>query len=236
MINLLHRVAIVVVVLSLMAILVGAGASPTGPAPIPTASLPGQVLTLHDQTEQLKTLPRAVGLITLFLAIFPLFFGWKLIRWVMALNTAAIIGTAVLSACLPAWSPALAWTAAISAGLIGGVAGWFLYQALIAIQGALLGGVILVAAAQTIAPSLAVLAIILGVLGAVLGLVLGWRAAPYLGIIVSVLTGAGLAMAGMITLCRPDHGTQQLLLMILTAIVTILPGLVVQLRQLRVEP
>lgn len=219
--------------LALVAV-VGAAAPPTVPAPTPAAPLP--LFPLHDQTDQLKTLPRLAGLITLFFAIIPLFFGWKLIRWVMALNTAAIVGAAVLSACLPAWSPALAWTAAISAGLIGGLAGWFLYQAIIAIQGALLGGVILVAVAQTIAPSLAVLAIVLGVLGAVLGLVLGWRAAPYIGIIVSVLTGAGLAVAGMITLCRPDDGTQMVLLMLLTAAVTILPGLVVQVRQLRVEP
>jgi hypothetical protein len=209
-------------------------AAPPGSAPTPAAPLP--LFPLHDQADQLKTLPRLAGLITLFFAIIPLFFGWKLIRWIMALNTAAIVGAAVLSACLPSWEPALAWTAAISAGLIGGLAGWFLYQALIAIQGALLGGVILVAAAQTIAPNSTALAIILGVLGAVLGLVLGWRAAPYLGIIVSVLTGAGLAAAGMITLCRPDDGTQLVLLMILTAVATILPGLVVQVRQLRPEP
>ncbi len=179
---------------------------------------------------QLDTLPRWSGPLIIVLGLIPLLAGWRLIRWSMAISSAGIAGGTVLAVVYPAWGATLAWTAAVSAMVICGLAGFFLYQALIAVQGAALCAAVAVALVSAWAPGHQLPALLLGGLGALCGGVLGWRVAPLLGIVETVLTGTLLVLDGMTLLIGVESDAELLALTALVLPLTILPGLFVQLR------
>ena len=179
---------------------------------------------------QLDSLPRWSGPLIALLGLIPLLAGWQLIRWSMAISSAGIAGGAVLALGLPAWGAALAWTAAASAMVICGLAGFFLYQALIAVQGAALCAAAAIPLALACAPGQPSAAPLAGGLAALCGGVLGWKVAPLLGIVETVLTGALLVLDGMTIVVGVESDAELLALSALVLPLTILPGLYVQLR------
>jgi hypothetical protein len=179
---------------------------------------------------QLDTLPRWSGPLIVACGLIPLLAGWRLIRWSMALSSAGIAGGTVLAIALPAWGATLAWTAALAALVICGLAGFFLYQALIAVQGAALCACAAAALVLACAPGQQLAALLAGGLGALCGGVLGWRVAPLLGIVETVLSGALLVLDGMTILIGVESDAELLALTALVLPLTILPGLYVQLR------
>jgi hypothetical protein len=193
----------------------------------------GQSVPLIVLWRQLDTLPRWSGPLIVLLGLIPLLAGWRLIRWSMAISSAGIAGGAVLSVALPAWGPALAWTAAACALVICGLAGFFLYQALIAVQGAALGAALAVPLVLAWAPGQPAAALLAGGLAALCGGVLGWKAAPLLAIVETVLTGALLVLDGMTIVIGVESDAELLALTALVLPLTILPGLYVQCRAQR---
>jgi hypothetical protein len=198
----------------------GAGESAATPASVPLIAL----------WRQLDTLPPWSGPLIVVLGLIPLLAGWRMIRWSMAISSAGIAGGTVLAVALPAWGATLAWTAAVSALVICGLAGFFLYQALIAVQGAALCAAGLIPLVLCYAPGHQQAALIVGGLGALCGGVLGWRAAPLLGIVETVLLGAFIVLDGMTILVGVESDAELLSLTALVLPLTILPGLYVQLR------
>lgn len=182
---------------------------------------------------QLHGAPRWSGPLLILLGAIPLFYGWRLIRWSMALVAAGVSSGAVLSVTLPVWDASLAWTAAIAAAIICGVLGFFLYQALVAIQLGACAAYALAALVLWCIPHFQVGALVLGLIGALVGGVIGWRVAPLLGIIETVLYGAGMMIEGMAILIGVESDAEFLLLATIVSAVTILAGMIVQLRSLR---
>jgi len=182
---------------------------------------------------QLDALARWSGPLIVVLGLIPLLAGWRLIRWSMAISSAGIAGGTVLALTLPAWGAYLAWTAALAALVICGLAGFFLYQALIAVQGAALCAALLMTLVLHYAPDHQQLALLVGGLGALCGGVLGWRVAPLLGIVETVALGALIVLDGMTILIGVESEAELLALTALVLPLTILPGLYVQLRALR---
>jgi hypothetical protein len=194
-----------------------------GPASVPLIAL----------WRQLDTLPRWSGPLIIVLGMIPLLAGWRLIRWSMAISSAGIAGGTVLALALPEWGAALAWTAALAALVICALAGFFLYQALIAVQGAALCAAALIAVALHLAPGQQLAALLAGCCGALCGGVLGWRVAPLLGIIETVSAGALMVLDGMTILIGVESDAELLSLSALVLPLTILPGFYVQLRAWR---
>jgi hypothetical protein len=205
------------------------------PGAVPDPGPAASPLPLDERLAQaiagLQRYPRWCGPLLALLGLVPLFHGWRLIRWTMAVCSAAVAGGAVLAFAMPGFDPALAWTAAVSAAIIAGLLGFFLYQALVAMQGALLGFLALSVLAGQLLPQHQGVAIAAGVLGGALGFLLGWRVAPYLGIVESVTYAYAMILAGMLILCRTPPGGEALVLALIVAVVTVVPGLVVQVRE-----
>lgn len=215
------RVAVVLVVAGCLA--AAEGGDPATPPPTLGERLTRLVLALHAY-------PHWTGPVVAALGLIPLFYGWQLIRWTMAICAAAMTGGAVLAFAMPAWDPTLAWTMAVSMAIIAGLLGYFLFQALVAVQGALIAFVLAALIVGVIAPNAQTVSLVLALLAAAVGFLLGWRLAPYLGIVESVLYAYLMILAGMIVLCRPDPGSEAWLLALAVGLVTVVPGMFVQLR------
>nr|MBA3938929.1 hypothetical protein [Planctomycetota bacterium] len=115
----------------------------------------------------------------------------------------------------------------------------WLYQAGVAAQGGVLGFVLFAALAGAALGAVphpgttsGAIAFVLGVLGFVLGVGLGWKAAPAIGIIQTVLYGALLCQLGIVILTHPESAQLPLILGV-TALVTVVPGVIVQWRDLK---
>jgi hypothetical protein len=213
-----------------LALALALGALPLQPLSAADAGAASQSVPLIVVWRQLDSAPRWSGPLIVLLGLIPLLAGWRLIRWSMAISSAGIAGGAVLAFCLPAWGAALAWTAAASALVICGLAGFFLYQALIAVQGAALFAAVAIPLALAFAPGQPPAALIAGGLAALCGGVLGWKVAPLLGIVETVLSGALLVLDGMTIVVGVESDAELLALSALVLPLTILPGLLVQCR------
>ncbi len=190
-------------------------------------------MLLSALARQLDLFPRWSGAVLVLLGMFPLLLGWKLIRWSMALTCAGIALGAVLAQTLAAWGPALAWTAALALTVICGLAGFFLYQAAVALQGALAGAALLTALAGQLAGGHDGLILAAGILGALIGGLIGWKLAPLLGIIETVVLGSLVVLDGMSLVVGVESATELRMLTALVLPITLLPGFIVQLRALR---
>ncbi len=247
----LRRAGALVVVAALAALVstpLVAGEPTATPAPAttvtaaPAVAPPAAAAPLPSPPEVwqwLNAQPAWLGPVLVLVGMVPLFAGWRLIRWTTAVLTAGVVGGAVMAKCDGLLEPGVAWTAAVSAALLAGVLGAWLYQAVVAAQGGLLGFVLFAALAGAALGAVphpgttgGAIAFVLGVLGFVLGVGLGWKAAPALGILQTVLYGALLCQAGIIVLTRPESAQVPLILGI-TALVTVVPGVIVQWRDLR---
>jgi hypothetical protein len=242
----LSRVRALVVVAALAA-LIGAPLSAGEPAATavtaaPVVAPPAAAAPLPSAPELwqwLNAQPAWLGPVLVLVGMVPLFAGWRLIRWTTAVIAAGVVGGAVMAKCDGLLEPGMAWTAAVSAALLAGVLGAWLYQAGVAAQGGVLGFVLFAALAGAALGAVphpgttgGAIAFVLGVLGFVLGVGLGWKAAPALGIVQTVLYGALLCQAGILVLTRPESAQVPLILGI-TALVTVVPGVIVQWRDLR---
>ena len=223
----------------LVAAPLGAGeavsAAPAAAPPAGGAQLP----TVAEFWQWLEAQPAWLGPVLVLVGMVPLFAGWRLIRWTTAVLAAGVVGGAVMARCDGVLEPGLAWTAAVSAALLAGVLGAWLYQAGVAAQGGVLGFVLFAALAGAALGAVphpgttgGAIAFVLGVLGFVLGVGLGWKAAPAIGIIQTVLYGALLCQLGILVLTHPESAQLPLILGI-TALVTVVPGVIVQWRDLR---
>jgi len=188
-----------------------------------------------DAMRHWEAAPRWCGPLIAAAGSIPLFYGWRLIRWSMALAAAGVASGAVLSLTLPVWDASLAWTAACASAIICGVLGFFLYQALIAIQLAICLGLILSTLVLWCIPHFTTGALAMGAVGALVGGIIGWRIAPLLGIFETVVYGVLLVIEGMAILIRVDSDGELLLLAGVVAVVTVIPGVLVQLRAHRRE-
>ena len=212
-------------------------AAPAGAPPAPAAGAP--LPSGPELWQWLNAQPAWLGPVLVLVGLVPLFAGWRLIRWTTAVLAAGVVGGAVMARCDGLLEPGMAWTAAVSAALLAGVLGAWLYQAGVAVQGGVLGFMLFAAlagAALGVVPhpgtTNGAIAFVLGVLGFVLGVGLGWKAAPAIGIIQTVLYGALLCQLGILILTHPESAQLPLILGI-TALVTVVPGVIVQWRDLR---
>ena len=233
--------AVVAVLAALSAAPLGAGeaAVAAAPAVVPPAPAAAALPTGPDILQWLNAQPAWLGPVLVLVGMVPLFAGWRLIRWTTAVLAAGVVGGAVMARCDGLLEPGMAWTAAASAALLAGVIGAWLYQAGVAVQGGVLGFVLFAAlagAALGVVPhpgtTNGAIAFVLGVLGFVLGVGLGWKAAPAIGIIQTVLYGALLCQLGILILTHPERAQLPLILGI-TALVTVVPGVIVQWRDLK---
>lgn len=174
--------------------------------------------------------PRWCGPLTAAIGLIPLFYGWRLIRWSMALAVAGVSSGVVIAETLPVWDASLAWTAAVATAIIGGALGFFLYQAVVALQLAALLASALVQLVLWYIPHFTLGALVIGAIGAAIGGIIGWRLAPMLGIIETVVFGVFLVIEGMAILIGVESESEFLLLVGVVTVVTIVPGVIVQLR------
>lgn len=204
------------------------------PAPDVLAAVMPQ---LRQWQAQLMAMPRLAGLAMILAAGLPLFFGWTLMRLCSAATMAAIAGLATWQVLEPQVTSTVLWGSVGFAVLLAGVLGWFLYQILIALKGAALIGMLFFALAQQLTPPTLQapwFQVVLGasaVAGSAIGAVMGWRLAPWVAIIETVLLGTVMAAAGVVTLAKPGGDTQILLVMAFTALTALPAGLFVQARR-----
>lgn len=177
----------------------------------------------------LRAQPQVVGIALALLGFIPLLVGWSLVRWASALLTGALTVAVVVVCCHGRMDSALVWTAALSAGALMGFVGFFLVQAIVAVQVAAMAGTLVLTGMQHSLPTMPMLTLIAVVLTGALGAVVGWRTAPYLVIAQCVLNGFLVILAGMIVIVKPT-GAELGWLALAVAVITILPGLLVQLR------
>ena len=187
-----------------------------------------------DALTILRAQPQLIGVALALFGLIPLFIGWSLVRWASALLTGALTVAVVLVCCHGRLDPAMQWTAALSAGVLLGFAGYFLVQAVIGLQLGVLAGILVWTGLAQALPGYPLLGLVAGVLATAVGAVVGWWTAPYLVIAQCVLDGFLTILAGMIAIVKPTDGALAWLALVVAA-VTIIPGLAVQLRSLARE-
>lgn len=197
--------------------------------PAPFAAGPPPAGSDDDALTILRAQPQLVGIALALLGFIPLLVGWSLVRWASALLTGALTAAVVLVCCHGVLAPPLQWTAALSAGILLGFAGFFLVQVVIGLQIGVLAGLLTWTALGHAWPTLPLVALGAGVLAAAVGAVIGWWAAPFLVIAQCVLNGFLVILAGMIAIVKPVDAEVAWLALVV-AVITVIPGLMVQLR------
>lgn len=177
----------------------------------------------------LRAQPQLIGVALALFGLIPLFLGWSLVRWTSAILTGALTVAVVLVCGHGRLDPALLWAAALAAGVLLGFLGYFLVQAVIGLQLGVLAGLMAWTGLLQALPGQPLLALVAGLLAAALGAVIGWWAAPYLVIAQCVLNGFLLILAGMVAVVKPSDSAVVWLALVV-AVVTVIPGLLVQLR------
>jgi hypothetical protein len=205
-----------------------AGLDQAGPGSAPAPPGPAWRLVPSSAAQQ----PRWLGILYIVVSLLPLLYGWRLIRWITALSLAAMLGTLTFHALLQRSDVTIAACGAGLAAVLAAVVGFYLYQAMVAVQGALLGLWVASAIAAHLSAAWHTAALFLALGLALIGLVVGWNGAALTAIVVTVLNGAVLGAYGMIILCRPADDLHLLVLAGTTLCTDIVLGLIVQLRAL----
>jgi hypothetical protein len=163
----------------------------------------------HDLT-RLRGVSPLVGALLLVIAAVPLFAGWRLLRFALALLVGCFLALWTWQYGMPwlqhvfsgdgtALQPLLA-VAACVAFVAGFALGWIMYQLQLAVAGALLG--VMVLSLPGLYLDLTWLTMLLMAVGAVLGFVLGWVAAPYWAAVQTSILGGFLVVQGTAVLVQ----------------------------------
>jgi len=169
------------------------------------------------------------GTILLLTGLVPLFFGWRLIRFLYFVMGAVLGGGLIFAFTVSAsLAPVLVVLLTINGALLWGFVMSYLHHVQVALSGGLF--VAAVFAAPGVAMGAPAMGAGMGVLGLAVGLILGWCLAPLLGILQTALFGAVLMGAGAYVLLMnvsPDAG---LLVGGTVALVGLVAGIVYQIR------
>ena len=112
----------------------------------------------------LRAQPQMVGIALALLGFIPLLVGWSLVRWASALLTGTLTVAVVVVCCHGRMDSALVWTAALSAGALMGFVGFFLVQAIVAVQVAAMAGTLVLTGMQHSLPTMPMLKVPIHVL------------------------------------------------------------------------
>jgi hypothetical protein len=172
------------------------------------------------------------------MAFIPLLIGWRLIRWTTALISCGISIGAVLFLAHGHWSAALAWTMALSCGVLGGGLGWFLYPLISAAQSAVLAATFTFIGMQMLAPTMPALWYGLACGMGVTAAMIGWETAAISAIFHTVMIGYLGVLDGMVIICKPATIGELLLLSLVVGGIVIPIGALIQWRahQRSLEP
>ena len=227
----------IVILLALVTTAAAAAAAP--PAVGPAVSTGDPLAELRHLHVRLLLLPLWSGAVLVLAGILPLFFGWLLVRVCTAGGCAVAAAGGCLTVLAGEMNQVLLWSLAGVAALMAALIGWFMYQIIIALKGAFLVGVLLLALAQALtpgdltAPWPQVILVAAALLGAGLGGVLGWRLAPWVAMVETGLIGAALMSAGVIALVKPSAPQTALIAGLVCLAILALLGWYVQFRRER---
>jgi hypothetical protein len=175
-----------------------------------------------------QRIPAAAGWVLLLLAIPPLFWGWKIIRYTKAVffgMTAALVAYELVS---PRGGMGWGGAAAGGAVVVGALVGWHIRKLFAALEGACVIGFVFALPGLLLQHEL--LTFGLGLVGVALGLALGWRAAFYLDAIDSALAGGFLAGLGAMAATQDRGKDVSLLIGTAVLVLSALAGIVVQFK------